>query len=121
MFCALALWAAYLQLNDPDPERWFALYTACAMVALLSALGRGYAPLALAVTGLALAWACAIVPELFGRWTPADLGASMSTARPEVEYGREFGGLAIVAGYCAVSWRVARRSARNKLPSPAHV
>jgi hypothetical protein len=112
--CALALWAAYLQLNDPDPERWFALYAACAAVALLSALGRGYAPFALGVAVLAFLWACAIVPELFGRWTPADLGASMSAVRPEVEYGREFGGLSIVACYCAVSWLFARRSTSGK-------
>jgi hypothetical protein len=106
---ALACWAAYLQLNDPDPERWFALYAACAAVALASALGRGSALVAAAVGLVALIWACAIVPELLGRWTPADLGASMSSARPEVEYGRELGGLSIVAAYCAAAYFMARR------------
>lgn len=113
--CALALWAAYLQLNDPDPARWFAMYAACAAVALLAALGRGAAGLAAAVGGVALLWACAIVPELLGRWTPADLGASMSSARPEVEYGRELGGLAIVSGYCAAAWCLTRR--RSPVPA----
>jgi hypothetical protein len=119
--CLLALWAAYLQLNDPDPERWFAMYAACGAVALTSALGRGRAPLAVAVGALALLWACAIVPELFGRWTPADLGASMSSGRPEVEYGRELGGLSLVAAYCAAAWFVERRRAGVKAPQHAHV
>jgi Transmembrane family 220, helix len=113
--CVLAAWAAYLQLNDPDPERWFALYAACAAVALASALGRGSAPLAAGVGVVALVWALAIVPELLGRWTPADLGASMSSARPEVEYGRELGGLSIVTAYCAAAWfRERRRTAGDE-------
>jgi hypothetical protein len=116
VFCALALWAAFLQLNDPDPARWFAIYAACAAVALASALGRGYAPIAAGVGGVALLWACAIVPELLGGWTPADLGASMSSARPEVEYGRELGGLSIVAAYCATAWVVERRHAAITQP-----
>jgi hypothetical protein len=107
----LALWAAYLQLNDPDPARWFAMYSACAGVALVSALGRGNAALAGAVGLIATLWAGAIVPELLGRWTPADLGAKMSSDHPEVEYGRELGGLSIVAGYCAAAWAVERRRA----------
>jgi hypothetical protein len=111
--CLLALWAAYLQLNDPDPARWFAMYAACAAVALASALGRGRAPMAGAVGAIALLWAAAIVPELLGRWTPADLGANMSSARPEVEYGRELGGLSIVAAYCTAAWMLERRRARQ--------
>lgn len=102
----LALVSAYLQLNDPDPERWFAIYFACAVVALLGALGRPSRWLSVAVGGVASIWALAIVPELLGGWSPKQLTATMSAEHPEVEFGRECAGLLIVAGYClfAVSW-----------------
>src|SRR5688572_1874241 len=70
LFCLLALWAAYLQLNDPDPERWAAMYLACAGAAFMCALGRGSAWLCAAVAGVALLWATAIAPELARNWGP---------------------------------------------------
>ena len=108
-------WAAVMQLNDPDPARWAALYGGAALVALCSTLARPLPRAAMLLTVIALAWAAAIVPELLGRWSPADLGAQMTTARPEVEYGRELGGLLILAGYCAVAAYVGRR---HQPPTP---
>jgi hypothetical protein len=109
-------WAAAMQLNDPDPLRWFAIYAGASLVALLGSLARRQARrqrgLALALAGLALVWAAAIVPELWGRWSVRDLGATMSAARSEVEYGREFVGLLIIALYAGVAvWRGARGGA----------
>ncbi|MET0342307.1 MAG: transmembrane 220 family protein [Polyangiales bacterium] len=102
-------WAAWMQLNDPDPARWAAFYLAGALVALTSALRRPLPRAAGLLTLVALAWAAAIVPELLGTWRPADLGARMSPERPEVEYGRELGGLLIVAAYCAAAAYAGRR------------
>ena len=110
LFALLAFWAAYLQLNDPDPERWFALYAAAGVVGVLFAAGKPRALPALVVASVALLWAAAIVPELLGRWQPGDLGAKMTPDRPEVEFGREFGGLTIVAAYCVAAFVVARKS-----------
>ena len=102
-------WAAVMQLNDPDPERWAALYTGAAVVALCSALARPLPRAAALLSVIALAWAAAIVPELIGTWRPADLGERMSPARPEVEYGRELGGLLILGIYCVLAALLARR------------
>jgi len=104
LFCGLSLVSAYLQLNDPDPERWAAMYLACAWVALLGALGKSAPKQALAVAIVALSWSAFILPELVGAWKPSDLTATMTNARPEIEYGREFFGLLIVAGYCLLAW-----------------
>src|SRR5205085_12022919 len=49
LFALLAFWAAYLQLNDPDPERWFVMYAAAGVVGVLFAAGRPRAWPALAV------------------------------------------------------------------------
>lgn len=100
LFLILSLWSAYLQLNDPDPARWVAIYLACALVAGLESAGKGQPKLALGVAVVALAWALAILPELLDGWKPSDLTATMTSAHPEVEYGREFGGLSIVFSYC---------------------
>jgi hypothetical protein len=112
IFTVLAFWAAYLQLNDPDPERWFALYAAAGVSALRFATGKPSPRLALTLALIALGWALAIVPELWGRWQPSDLSVSMTSARPEIEFGREFGGLVIVATYCLSAFFVSQRSAR---------
>ncbi len=109
-FCLLALWSAYLQLNDPDPERWIAMYLSCAWLALLGALGKAAPKQALVVGLVALIWAAAIAPELLGAWKPGDLNATMSNARPEIEYGREFFGLVIVAGYALAAFGMTRRA-----------
>ncbi len=110
----LALVSAYLQLNDPDPERWFAIYLACAVVALLGALGRPSRWLSLAVALVASLWALAIVPELWGSWNPSQLTATMSSEHPEVEFGRECAGLLIVSGYCLFAFSWARRRQRTQ-------
>ena len=111
-------WAAVMQLNDPDPERWTALYAGAALVALCSALARPLPRAAALLALIALAWGAAIVPELIGHWRPADLGARMSPARPEVEYGRELGGLLILASYCAVTALLTRRLRSTPSGSP---
>jgi hypothetical protein len=109
LMCVLALWAASLQLNDPDPERWFAMYAACALVAVTEVLDRALPWLAGSLAAVALLWALSIVPELLSGWTPADLGARMSPARPDIEYGRELAGLLIVSTYCVSVCLVQRR------------
>lgn len=100
---AFFAWAAAMQLNDPDPTRWFLFYASVAGLAAMSAAGRPAPRVALVLSWLALAWAAAIVPELWTHWSVRDLGAQMSASRPEVEYGREFVGLLILAAYCAAA------------------
>jgi len=119
LFFALSSWSAYLQLNDPDPERWAAMYLACAWVALRAGLGKAVPRTAALVCLIALCWAASILPELWGAWRPEDLTATMTSARPEIEFGREFWGLLIVAGYSAGAFFHARHQARVVAPAPA--
>jgi hypothetical protein len=114
-------WAAVMQLNDPDPERWFLMYASVAILAALCALGRAVPRLALVLALVALAWAAAIAPELWHHWTVRDLGAQMSAARPEVEYGREFVGLLILAAYCLAATRFVSRAPASVPKGPVSV
>jgi hypothetical protein len=111
-------WAAAMQLNDPDPERWFLMYASVSILAGLSVLGRAVPRLALFLALVALGWAAAIAPELWQHWTVRDLGAQMSAARPEVEYGREFVGLLILAAYCLAARRLVSRAPASAPKGP---
>lgn len=109
VFCALSVWSAYLQLNDPDPERWVALYLASAWLALLGAFGKAAPRQALLLFAVSFAWALATAPELRAGWQPSDLTATMRDDRPQIEYGRELFGLLIVAGYALLAFFMGRK------------
>jgi hypothetical protein len=99
-----------VQYNDPDPFTWMAIYGAACVISLIVAR-RGTIPLlaVLALGGLALVWALALVagvpsPEIFTSMFDA---WEMQSAR--IEEAREASGLAIVAAWMAVlavrAWR----------------
>lgn len=82
---------AVVQLNDPDPARWVALYSAAAALCAATAAGRPAPwPAPGALTALAAAWAVAVGVAFAGSaegWTD--------------ELAREVGGLALVAAWMA--------------------
>jgi hypothetical protein len=107
--CALFLLACVVQVNDPDPARWIAIYGAALVVCLIVAVrGRipGAAPLL--VAGVAVAWslaialggpAAAVYAHMFDAW-------EMRSA--PVEEAREASGLLIVA-----AWMIALAFAKS--------
>ena len=84
--CLLFAFSAAIQLNDPDPIRWFTLYATAALLSGLSLFvpvpGAMFAALA-TVAGL---WAAILLPRV--------LSAGSFTGTEEE---REFAGLALVA------------------------
>jgi len=93
--------SAAIQLNDPDPAAWIAIYAAAAIVA---ALGWRWLPglvAALAVTLAAIGWGASIAIEI-DRWVGFDgLVGAMEAEGGPIELTREALGLLIIAGYCA--------------------
>ena len=103
----LFLFSAAVQVNDPDPLVWIAIYVAAAAMCGLEVRRRtpAWAPLALAL--VALLWAGTLhagardvsISALFAEWEMRDL---------RVEEAREMYGLAIVAAWmllvAAVGW-----------------
>lgn len=86
-----------LQLNDPDPVRWMAIYGAGAVVSALLPVKKPAAALALLVGLGAAAWALYLVNTVWGVIALSDLTSRMSEKGGAVEVGREAGGLAIEA------------------------
>ena len=101
--------SAVLQLNDPDPVSWVALYGAAALISGLEIrrrAGRLY-PALLAVT--ALGWAATISPRVLGKVPFREMFAEFEMKSVPVEEAREMYGLLIVAVWMAAvavaAWR----------------
>lgn len=103
VYGALALllaWAGALQLNDPDPAAWIAIYGGAAVVVGAVAAGRRPPVWSVAlVGGVAAAWAAWVVYTIFGKGQltpmfPDDAGTGWLLV--DAEEGRELGGLTIV-------------------------
>ncbi len=96
----LTLLMAWLQLNDPDPALWVAMYCFLGLNSVLGAAWGVVRSAALAGLVLAAGWALWLVPgvvELFAEHPAGDLFTGMSPDRPYVEQARECLGLLIGA------------------------
>jgi hypothetical protein len=98
---AMFLVSAALQLNDPDPVFWTALYVAAAAACL--ATGRVEQSWALAaLVGLAaFAWAVTLLPVLH-EMVFSDLFKTMKAETPVIEESRELLGLLMVGAWMVV-------------------
>ena len=103
-----------VQINDPDPLPWMAIYGGAAIIALLECTRRvrRVFPALLSVT--ALGWAATIAPRVIGRVPFAEMFGAFEMKNVGVEESREMYGLLLVALWMAAialaGWR------RRKLP-----
>ena len=102
LFLLMFAFSVVVQVNDPDPLTWMAIYGAAAIACLLSLMGR--LPWSFAViTGLiALVWAATIAPRVIGQVPFLDMFAEFEMKDIGVEESREMYGLLIVGGWMAV-------------------
>lgn len=107
--------AALVNLNDPDPIPWVALYGAATVAAAWQAWKPGRVPAWLpALTGVAaLLWALSLAPRVFGHVGFGEMWAAWEMHNDRVEYGREFWGLLIACvSMGLVLWQRARTRTR---------
>ena len=92
--------AAALQLNDPDPVRWIAVYGAASVLAALLAF-RVRLPIVLlgALGVVALLWGLAVDLEIDRHVFFGELFSSWKMNDARVELAREAGGLFIITGW----------------------
>lgn len=93
--------AALLQLNDPDPIAWIAVYGSAAAACALALRGGAPAWLAGGVGAAACLWAAALAPRVVGQIAPGDLFREMGMATLAIEEAREMLGLLVVGGAMA--------------------
>jgi len=104
--------AALLQLNDPDPIPWVALYLVSGMVSLVVALRRRMPRTVIAAVGLvAIAWAAMIAVGGPGAAEYGRMFDAWEMQSPAIEEAREASGLVIVAIWMGVLFIDTRRPA----------
>ncbi|MBC2840219.1 transmembrane 220 family protein [Robiginitalea sp. SC105] len=102
----LFIWAAYVQLNDPDSGMWIGIYAVAALGSLLFALGRLPSWLFLLMGIAFLAGALFSWPETYEGVRFGERGM----ANINIELGRESLGLGITALiFFLYSWRAKGR------------
>ena len=95
-----------VQLNDPDPYAWMAIYGAAAGACVLSLRGRLPRWLPMVVALLAILWATTILPRVLGKVPFLDMFAAWEMQDTGIEESREMYGLFLVAGWMLVlAWR----------------
>jgi hypothetical protein len=102
LMAAVFVYAAALQYNDPDPLRWAAIYLAAAAACILFVGGRLSWFIAGGIALIALVWAGALVPDVWGRVSPLQMFETWKMTDPVIEEAREMCGLLIVAGWMVV-------------------
>jgi hypothetical protein len=107
-----------VQVNDPDPVAWMAMYAAAAAVCLMEVRRKAPWWAACGVGIVALIWAGTIAPRVLGVVPFAAMFEEFEMKNAGVEESREMYGLLIVALWMlAVEWAGMRR--RRALPQPA--
>ena len=111
LFVAMLAVIAALQLNDPDPVYWVAVYGLGAVVPLLHSFGRQAQFLSAVTIGMILSGLIYAAPGFREYLQSGDFGSitgPMDGPAWYVEPAREFIGLLIaltIVGYYAMRWR----------------
>jgi hypothetical protein len=108
--------SAILQLNDPDPWGWVAIYLLAAGLAAMAAAGRyppWRRPLALAVAVWALVWALTVAFSSPRLPPLTDLVADWAMYGAGIEERRETLGLLLLSCWTALVALPRRRSAQS--------
>lgn len=110
----LFIFGAIVQVNDPDPARWIAVYALAAAACLLTLLRRTHWLLPAILGAVALAWAVALAPRVVGRVPFREMFGGFEMRNVGIEESREMYGLLIIAVWMAVlALRAQRVSARR--------
>ena len=101
LFLLMFAFSVVVQLNDPDPLAWMAIYGAAALACLLSLLGKLPWQFAVVTGIIALAWAASIAPRVIGQVPFLDMFAEFEMTDIGVEESREMYGLLLIGGWMA--------------------
>jgi hypothetical protein len=102
LFLLMFVFSVIVQVNDPDPLPWMAIYGAAAVACLLSLMGRLPWQFAVLTGIIALIWSATIAPRVIGQVPFLDMFAEFEMKDIGVEESREMYGLLLIGGWMAV-------------------
>jgi hypothetical protein len=100
LFLLLFAFSVVVQVNDPDPLPWIAIYSAAALACLVSGQLHWIFPAGVGL--VALAWAATLAPGVIGTVPFLAMFEEFEMKNIGVEESREMYGLLLVAGWMAV-------------------
>jgi Na+-translocating ferredoxin:NAD+ oxidoreductase RnfD subunit len=115
----LLTFGAVVQLNDPDPFRWIAVYALAAAACLLSLLRRLHWSFPALLCTSTLAWAATLAPRVVGRVPFGDMFGAFEMKNVGIEESREMYGLLIIGAWMAVLTVRARRGGARERSAAA--
>jgi hypothetical protein len=113
LFLLMFVFSAIVQVNDPDPWLWMAIYGAAGAACLFSLVGRLNWWFPVLVGIVALAWAATIAPRVVGQVPFTDMFAEFEMKDIGVEESREMYGLLLIGGWMGVLGHRAFWTRRN--------
>jgi hypothetical protein len=109
LMLVLFAFGALVQVNDPDPLRWIAVYALAALACLVALLRRVHWAFPALLCVLSLIWAATLAPNVIGRVPFGDMFGAFEMKNVGIEESREMYGLLIIAAWMAVLAVRARR------------
>jgi Transmembrane family 220, helix len=109
----LFTFGAIVQVNDPDPLRWIAVYALAASACLLSLLRHIHWAFPAGVAAAALVWALTLAPRVVGHVPFGEMFGAFEMRNVGIEEAREMYGLLIIAAWMAVLALRARARVRS--------
>jgi hypothetical protein len=107
----LFAFAVVVQINDPDPFAWMAIYGLACVACVLAMLRRGHWLVPAAVGAAAIIWSATIAPRVLGRVPFLDMFNEFEMRDMGIEESREMYGLLMIAAWMTVLALSARRRA----------
>jgi hypothetical protein len=107
----LFAFAVVVQINDPDPFAWMAIYGLACVACVLALLRRGHWLIPAAAGAAAITWAVTIAPRVLGRVPFLDMFNEFEMRDTGIEESREMYGLLLIAAWMTVLALTARRRA----------
>lgn len=113
IFLLLFAFSVVVQVNDPDPFRWIAIYSVAALACMMA---EHLHWTVFALIGIvALAWAATFAPDIIGRVPFLSMFEEFEMKSKDVEESREMYGLLLVAFWMSMlSYRAFVRSQRSR-------
>jgi hypothetical protein len=114
LFLLMFAFSVVVQVNDPDPWAWMAIYALAGVACALALANRSRWWFPMIVSLIAIAWSASIAPRVIGKVRFLDMFGAFEMKNIGIEESREMYGLLLIAVWMAVLVLRARTGRRGQ-------